>query len=88
MQVISFAGALMILVAYVGHQVKRMDASAALYNILNAAGSGILLYVALRPFQLGFVVLEGSWVAVSLWALANARRTRRQGEAAETTRLS
>ena len=64
----------MILVAYLGHQLKFMDPRSKLYNILNAFGSGILGYVALRPFQLGFVVLEGAWVAVSIWALFAVRR--------------
>jgi len=74
LQIVSFCGAMMILVAYVGHQLKRMDSRSALYNLLNAAGSAILVYVALRPFQAGFVVLEGVWTLVSLWALFAARR--------------
>ena len=68
-QAVSFAGAALILVAYVGHQFKWMDARRAIYNILNAVGSGILGYIALRPFQLGFVVLEGVWTAISVYAL-------------------
>lgn len=73
-QIVSFCGAMMILVAYVGHQLKLMDPRSKRYNILNAVGSGILGYVALRPFQLGFVVLEGAWVLVSIWALLAVRR--------------
>jgi hypothetical protein len=69
MQIVSFCGALMILVAYIGHQARRMDSRGLWYNLLNAAGSGILCYIALRPFQLGFVILEGAWVIVSLWAI-------------------
>ncbi len=64
----------MILIAYVGHQLKLVDARSARYNILNALGSGILFYIAIRPFQLGFVVMEGAWVAVSVWALIGPRR--------------
>ena len=77
MQAVSFCGALMILVGYVGQQSKRIDARGLAYNLLNAAGSGILFYFAFRPFQLGFAVMEGSWVLVSLWALfANGRNSR------------
>ena len=72
-QVASFAGALLILVAYVGHQLSWMDARKASYNILNAAGSAILAYIAFRPFQVGFVVLEVTWVLISLYALARPR---------------
>jgi len=73
-QVVSFAGAALILMAYMGHQFKWMDSRRAMYNILNAVGSGILGYIALRPFQVGFVVLEGVWTAISLYALWRGMR--------------
>ncbi len=69
MQLFSFAGALMILIAYAGHQFGRMSPRSAMYNLLNAIGSAILGYVALHPFKLGFVILEFAWVAISLWAM-------------------
>jgi len=59
----------MILIAYAGHQIGWMNPKSAAYNILNAAGSGILGYIAFKPFQLGFVVLECTWVVISIWAL-------------------
>jgi len=68
-QVLSFIGALLILIAYGGHQIGWMRPHSAAYNILNAVGSAILGYIAFRPFQLGFVVLETTWVLISLWAL-------------------
>ena len=72
-QVASFVGALLILVAYVGHQMSWMDSRKAGYNVLNAAGSAILAYIAFHPFQLGFVVLEVTWVVISLYAMARPR---------------
>jgi hypothetical protein len=68
-QLFSFVGALLILIAYVGHQLRWMDPQRAAYNVLNAAGSTILAYIAFRPFQIGFVVLEVAWVLISLYAL-------------------
>ena len=68
-QLFSFSGALLILIAYVGHQFGWISARGAVYNVLNALGSGILGYIALRPFQLGFVILEFVWVGVSFYAL-------------------
>jgi hypothetical protein len=68
-QAASFVGALLILIAYAGHQMGWMRSESAIYNILNAVGSGILGYIAFRPFQLGFVVMETAWVIISLWAL-------------------
>lgn len=73
-QLASFAGALLILVAYVGHQLKWMNARKGAYNLLNAVGSAILAYIAFHPFQIGFVVLEVTWTLISLWALARSRQ--------------
>jgi len=68
-QAISFVGALLILIGYAGHQLNWMDSRKPAYNVLNALGSAILAYIAFRPFQLGFVVMEVTWVAISLRAL-------------------
>ncbi len=75
-QVASFVGALLILIAYAGHQIGWMRSASATYNILNAIGSGILGYIAFRPFQLGFVMLESAWVVISIWALWKHRAAR------------
>ena len=72
-QIASFVGALLILVAYVGQQMNWMDARKPAYNILNAVGSAILAYIAFRPFQVGFVVMEVSWVLISVYALFRPR---------------
>jgi hypothetical protein len=72
-QVVSFAGALLILVAYMGHQMGWMNSRKAVYNVLNAVGSAILAYIAFHPFQVGFVMLEVTWVLISLYALAKPR---------------
>jgi hypothetical protein len=65
----SFVGAMLILVAYAGHQMGWMNPRRAAYNILNAVGSAILGYIAFHPFQVGFVVLEVTWVLISIYAL-------------------
>ena len=68
-QAASFIGAILILIAYVGQQLNWMNPRRPLYNVLNAAGSAILAYIAFEPFQLGFVILEVTWAAVSIYAL-------------------
>jgi hypothetical protein len=72
-QIASFVGALLIQVAYVGHQMGWMDSRKAGYNVLNAVGSAILAYIAFHPFQFGFVLLEVVWVLISVYALARPR---------------
>lgn len=74
-QILSSVGAALILVAYVGHQVKWMDARKPAYNVLNAAGAAILAWIALRPLQVGFAVMEITWTAVSVVALVRAMRS-------------
>ena len=73
-QLISFTGALLVLIGYVSHQIKRMDSRGAIYNLLNFAGGAMLFYAALRPFQIGFAIMEGTWTVVSLAALWRALR--------------
>ena len=74
-QVTSFAGAALILIAYIGHQARWMDARRVPYNLLNAAGAAILAWIALRPLQVGFAIMEVTWTIVSVVALARALRS-------------
>lgn len=74
-QIASFAGALLILFAYAGHQMKWIDSRSASYNTFNAIGSGILAYIAFHPFQIGFVVLESVWAVISIYALLRGAKT-------------
>ncbi len=74
-QIASFAGALLILVAYAGQQLGWMDSRKTAYNLLNAVGSAILAYIAFHPFQVGFVVLEVTWASISVYALTRSRGT-------------
>lgn len=74
-QITSFVGAMLILIAYIGHQARWMDARRAPYNLLNAAGAAILAWIALRPLQVGFAIMEVTWTLVSLFALARAFRS-------------
>jgi hypothetical protein len=68
-QAASFVGALLILIAYAGAQFNWMSPRRPWYNILNAIGSAILAYIAFRPFQIGFVLLEVAWTIISVYAL-------------------
>lgn len=83
-QLITFLGALLILIAYIGHQARRMNSRGMLYNWLNAIGSGILGWMALHPFQLGFVILEFAWVAVSLYGWYVGIQERKAAQSVET----
>jgi len=68
-QAASFVGAMLILVGYAGQQFGWMNPRRAPYNVLNGVGSAILAYIAFRPFQIGFVLLEVTWTLISIYAL-------------------
>ena len=74
LQLASFVGALLILVAYAGQQFSWMNTRRSSYNILNGIGSAILAYVAFFPFRVGFVILEVAWTLISIFALLRAFR--------------
>ena len=76
-QLASLVGAILILLGYVGHQVRWLDSGKPFYNLVNLLGAGILAYIALRPLQVGFAIMEIVWVAVSLLALYRSLRPRR-----------
>lgn len=73
-QFASIIGAALILIAYAAHQGGWMGRDSLRYHIINAAGGGILLAVAIHAFQIGFMLLEGVWTAISLAAIVRVIR--------------
>lgn len=68
-QLVSLAGAVLILSAYLGNQAGTLKARSRSYNLMNLAGGAILTYVAVVQAQYGFILLEGLWAAISALAL-------------------
>ncbi len=73
-QVTQLIGAALILLAYVAHQLHRMNPGGVLYNVLNLIGGMLLGYAAVVELQYGFIVLELVWSLVSLVALTRLYR--------------
>lgn len=73
-QLVQIAGAVLILVAFAAIQLGTMSPSSRTYLVLNLAGAGILAVVAWLDRDLGFLLLEGVWAAVSLWSLVRVLR--------------
>ncbi|HEY4307212.1 MAG TPA: hypothetical protein VGM82_22265 [Gemmatimonadaceae bacterium] len=73
-QIISLAGAIMILVAYAGNQRGWIDKDAPTYNLLNLFGSGLLAWIAIVDHRLGFIFLETVWALLSIPPLLTRRR--------------
>jgi hypothetical protein len=68
-QVIQIVGALIILGAFGANQLGEMRTDSRLYLLLNLVGSVVLAILAVIEGQLGFILLEGVWAAVSGWSL-------------------
>ena len=68
-QIIQIIGALIILGAFAASQLGGMPTDSRLYLALNVVGSAILAILAVIEGQIGFVLLEGVWAAVSAWSL-------------------
>jgi hypothetical protein len=66
---VQIAGSLLILVPFVLVQAKKLRPESMAYVVLNLVGSAVLAADALHGRQWGFLLLEGTWAAVSLLAL-------------------
>jgi len=76
---IGAAGVTLLLVAFALNLIGRLERDGAVYAILNAIGAGLAGYASwLLPYW-PFVILEGTWCAVSLWALVAALKRQRLG---------
>jgi len=73
-QLIQIIGAALVLAAYAGAQLGRLDQRSISYLVLNLVGSAILALLAALDGQLGFLLLEGTWAIVSAWSLARELR--------------
>jgi len=69
MQVISIAGAVMVLIAYAAHQMERMPVETYTYQLLNLVGGAMLVAAAITTRQAGLILMEGAWVVISAYGL-------------------
>jgi hypothetical protein len=74
------AGVLMILVAYAGAALGRLDPKGFWSLLANFVGAcGILVSLLMTHFNLSSTVMEGSWAMVALAGLIRLAVLRRRG---------
>ena len=65
-QIISIAGALLVLAPYFALQRGWLKREDRMFNAMNLAGSLLLTYIAVVDRRIGFIVLEGAWALLSV----------------------
>jgi len=63
------AGVLMILAAYAGAQLGRLEPRRAASLVMNLAGAGLIIWSLLFHFNLSAFLMEAAWAAVALFGL-------------------
>ncbi len=66
---VELLGAAFILSAFTLAQVGRLQTASLPYLLLNVAGAGILAVAAAVDGDVGFLLLEGVWTAVSAYGI-------------------
>lgn len=74
LQLVSLAGAGLILAAYAFNQAGRLGPSDVAYTAMNLIGASLLTWVAVVDRRIGFIVLEGSWAVLSLLPLVRRHK--------------
>jgi hypothetical protein len=72
-QIISLAGAFLILVAYLANSKGWLGPKDPAYNVMNLVGALLLLWIALVDQRAGFVILETSWALIAIPPLLRRR---------------
>jgi hypothetical protein len=71
---IGFIGVSILLIAFFLNLSNKLHKDSLSYILMNIIGAGIACFASVMIHYLPFVVLEGSWTIVSIYALINVLR--------------
>lgn len=74
--VVGMSGVGMILLAYLGIQLERIDARSLWYSLGNLIGAGLILISLCFTFNLASFVIESFWLAISILGIIRWHRRR------------
>lgn len=75
-QLLSLAGAVMVLTGFLGAAFFKMDNQGMRYAVLNFVGTFLLALAVLSPFNLGVFLVEAVWSVASLALIIKIWRKR------------
>jgi len=70
-------GVVLILIAYAGAQLRRLDTTKAPALLMNLVGASLILLSLARDFNLSAALMEGAWAAIALFGLIRLGLRRR-----------
>lgn len=73
-------GVLLVLAAYAGAQIGRLEPRDLPSLLMNFGGSGLILWSLCYKFNMSAVLMEGSWALVSLYGLVRWAMRRRRAD--------
>ena len=77
--VVGLAGMIVTLLAYFLLQAQKLHGNGLVYQLMNAVGAlGVALSLLFGKFNLPAFLLEVTWLAISIYGMVVARRTRVQ----------
>ena len=77
-EIVGLVGAALILGAYAGVQLKKLDPHRPPALLLNLFGAALVIVSLLYEFNLAAFLLEAAWVLIALWGLFSWLRGRRR----------
>lgn len=75
--VIGFIGVFILLIAFLLNLAGKLSQHSLGYILLNIVGAGLACLASVLINYIPFIILEGTWTIVSLFALANYFKKRR-----------
>lgn len=75
-EMLGLLGAALILLAYAGVQLKKLDPHRPRALLLNLTGAALVLVSLYFEFNLAAAILEGAWVLIAIWGLLDWWRGR------------
>ena len=83
-ELVGMIGVVFVLLAYFGLQSGKLRGDGILFQVANILGAGGIAVSLVFDFNLSAMVIELSWIAISIYGLVRGVRARAAAKAAAT----